>query len=95
MKNGNRAYMLYSFLSFRTFYTPYYEKEMVKMSIIIVRLVNLAYQSFIIGLTSIAFMIGNKILINVVKKIFGKPVTKIDVLDLIDIKFVKEKGKLI
>ena len=65
------------------------------MSIIIVRLVNLAYQSFIIGLASIAFMIGNKILINVIKKIFGKPVSKIDVLDLINIKFGKEKGKLI
>ena len=65
------------------------------MSLIIVRLVNLAYQSFIIGLASIAFMIGNKILINVIKKIFGKPVSKIDVLGLIDIKFGKEKGKLL
>lgn len=61
----------------------------------IVRLVNLAYQSFIVGLTSIAFMIGSKVLVNVAKMIFGKPVNKINVLDLIDIKFGKEKGKLL
>ena len=61
----------------------------------IVRLVNLAYQSFIVGLTSIAFMIGSKVLVNVAKIIFGKPVNKVNVLDLIDIKFGKEKGKLI
>ena len=88
--------MLYSFLSFRTFYKPYYEKEMVNMiRLFIVRLVNLAYQSFIVGLTSIAFMIGSKVLVNVAKIIFGKPVNKVNVLDLIDIKFGKEKGKLI
>ena len=61
----------------------------------IVRLVNLAYQSFIVGLTSIAFMIGSKVLVNVAKIIFGKPVNKVNVLDLIDIKFGKEKGKLL
>lgn len=65
------------------------------IKLFIVRLVNLAYQSFIVGLTSIAFMIGSKVLVNVAKMIFGKPVNKINVLDLIDIKFGKEKGKLI
>lgn len=88
--------MLYSFLSSRTFYKAYYEKEMINMiRLFIVRLVNLAYQSFIVGLTSIAFMIGSKVLVNVAKIIFGKPVNKVNVLDLIDIKFGKEKGKLI
>ena len=65
------------------------------IKLFIVRLVNLVYQSFIVGLTSIAFMIGSKVLVNVAKMIFGKPVNKINVLDLIDIKFGKEKGKLI
>ena len=40
-------------------------------------------------------MIGSKVLVNVAKIIFGKPVNKVNVLDLIDIKFGKEKGKLL
>lgn len=48
---------------------------------------------FIVGLASLAFSIGLKVVVSFLKMVFGKKVDRIDIYGLIEARANKEKGK--
>ena len=70
-------------------------KEMVKMKEVFIKIILTIWNVFIVGLASLAFSIGLKVVVSFIKMIFGKKVDKIDIYGLIETKANKEKGKFI
>lgn len=63
------------------------------MKEVFIKIILTIWNVFIVGLASLAFSIGLKVIVSFTKMIFGKKVDKIDIYGLIETKANKEKGK--
>ena len=64
------------------------------MKEVIIKIILTIWNVFIVGLVSLAFSIGLKIVVSFVKMLFGKKVDKLDIYKFIEAKADKEKGRL-
>ena len=64
------------------------------MKEVFIKIVLTIWNVFIVGLVSLAFSIGLKVVVSFVKMLFGKKVDKIDIYGFIETKANKEKGRL-